>query len=148
MLGKLARKLRILGFDTLYYSQISEEEVLEKSEGRILLTRDKELYRVASSKGFEVYYVDHDDWREQLRKVLIDFNLIHSIKPFTRCVECNAVLVRVNPEEVKGKVPEYVYKTSSEFRMCPNCKKIYWKGTHLDWIAKDMEKLVGEWKME
>ena len=148
MLGKLARKLRLLGFDTIYYSRIDESEILREVGDRVLLTRDKEVYRRASTMGIKAYYVESDDWRSQLRKLLIDLKLHDRIRPFTRCVECNEILVDAKPDEVKGKVPEYVYKTVEEFKVCPKCGKIYWKGSHLEWIRRDMEKLVGEWRVE
>ena len=148
MLGKLARKLRLLGFDTLYYPEIDEDDIFNISRGRILLTRDKEVYRKAFSKGIEAYYIEHDDWRAQLRKLFLDLKLYNVMKPFTRCVECNEPLVDAKPDDVKGKVPEYVYKTVENFKICPKCGKVYWKGSHLDWIKRDMEKLVGEWRTE
>ena len=146
MLGKLARKLRILGFDTLYESSIEEEEVLEKAKGRILLTRDKELYRRAVSRGMKAFYVKSDLWRSQLRELMLEFPLEREMKPFTRCPVCNSELVEVDREEVREEVPEYVYKSVDEFKKCPVCGRIYWRGTHVDWIARDMEKLVGEWR--
>ena len=146
MLGKLARKLRILGFDTLYEPSIEEEEVLERVKNRIFLTRDKELYRRAASKGIKAFYIKSDLWRSQLRELILEFPIEENMKPFTRCSVCNSELVEIDREEVRGKVPEYVYKSVDEFKKCPVCGRIYWRGTHVDWIAKDMEKLVGEWK--
>ena len=148
MLGKLAKKLRLLGFDTMYYPKIDESEIFKRSKGRILLTRDKEVYRKAFSSGLDAYYVEHDNWRVQLRNLIIDLNLYDDMKPFTRCVECNELLIDATPDEVKDDVPEYVYKTIEKFKMCPRCGKIYWKGSHLNWITRDMEKLVGEWRTE
>ena len=148
MLGKLARKLRLLGFDTVYYPEIDEDEIFEISKERILLTRDKEVYRRAFAKGVSAYYVEYDNWRAQLRKLMMDLKLYNEIKPFTRCVECNEPLIDAKPDEVKDRVPEYVYKTIESFKVCPRCGKVFWKGSHLNWIKKDMEKLVGEWKME
>ena len=148
MLGKLAKKLRLLGFDTVYYPRIDEEKMLKEVGERILLTRDREVYRKAAAMKMKVYYVESDDWRAQLRKLILDLDLYDEMKPFTRCVECNEVLIDAEPDEVKDRVPEYVYKTVERFKVCPKCGKVYWKGSHLEWIRKDMEKLVGEWRAE
>ncbi len=148
MLGKLAKKLRLLGFDTLYFSEIQEEEILRRIGSRIFLTRDKELYIKATRFGMRTIYVEDDNWRAQLRKLILKLPIIENMKPFTRCIECNELLVKATPEEVKGKVPEYVYKTTDEFKVCPKCGRVYWKGSHLEWIGKDMEKLVGRWSLE
>lgn len=146
MLGKLAKKLRLLGFDVLYFSELDEKEILKLSERRILLTRDKILYRWAIKRGIRVFYIKSDRWRSQLKAVASIFPLEKYAKPFTRCSVCNGILVSVAKEEVQGKVPEYVFKTVEEFKVCEDCGRIYWKGSHIDWIVEDVGKLVRVWK--
>ncbi len=146
MLGKLARKLRILGFDTLYYPQISEEKVLELSKGRILLTRDKELFRRASGMGRKVIFIESDDWKGQILQLTLVLPIEEEMEPFSRCVECNTPLIQAKPEDVKDRVPEYVFKTVDEFKTCPRCGKVYWRGTHIDWMDRDLGRLVGGWR--
>ncbi len=146
MLGKLARKLRILGFDTLYYPQISEEKVLELSKGRILLTRDKELFRRASGMGRKVVFIESDDWKGQILQLTLVLPIEEEMEPFSRCVECNTPLIQAKPEDVKNRVPEYVFKTVDEFKTCPRCGKVYWRGTHIDWMDRDLGRLVGGWR--
>ena len=148
MLGKLAKKLRLLGFDALYHSDIEEDEILRLSKDRILLTRDKILERKAKKLGIDVFYIKSDKWRSQLKAVNDRFSIEKYSKPFTRCSECNGELVYVEKEKVKDKVPEYVYKTVDEFKMCKNCRKIYWKGSHVSWMVSDIGKLVRIWKRD
>jgi len=116
MLGKLAKKLRLLGIDTEYFKNVDEEAILKfcKEEGRILLTRDKELYEKA----------------------------LKNSKPYTRCSICNAPLVKVEKEAVKGKVPEYVYLTQDEFYECPKCHRIYWRGTHVEHMEEELRRVL------
>ncbi len=61
------------------------------------------------------------------------------MRPFTRCVECNTLLVDVKAEEIRDRVPERVFLTVKDFKICPNCKKIYWHGTHVDNITRDFK---------
>jgi len=143
MLGKLARKLRLLGFDTFYESDVDENRILYLSRDRILLTRDKKLYERARKLGIEAFYLKSDKWRSQLRAIAKIYPLVSEAKPFTRCSICNVELVKAEDEEVAGRVPEYVYKTVDEFRKCPKCGRIYWKGTHVELILEDLRKLVG-----
>ena len=137
MLGKLARKLRILGFDTLYESSIEEEEVLEKAKGRILLTRDKELAKRAGG-----VYIESDDYREQLRTVAKKFGLSDE-NMLTRCSVCNEVLVPIDKEKIKDRVPKYVYEHHDEFYICPKCNRVYWYGSHTERIEKEIHEILG-----
>lgn len=144
MLGRLAKKLRILGFDTLYFSDIPEEEILKlcKDESRILLTRDKILADRAMKEGIEFFFLKSDKWYSQLKAVKDKFNLsFEKSLLFERCIECNNPLEYVEKEKVKNRVPEYVYLTNEQFLECPNCSKIYWRGTHVENILKDMNKI-------
>ncbi len=143
MLGKLARKLRILGFDTLYFKDADENTVLRKSTGRILLTRDRSLYLKAKKLGYEVVFLRSDSWRSQLKMLANIYPIVSLARPFTRCSICNSPLRTARKEEVKGKVPEYIYKTVEEFKICEGCGKIYWRGTHVDLILEELEKTVG-----
>jgi len=141
MLGKLAKYLRFMGYDTYYPDgNMSDDEILAlaQKENRIILTRDKELARRGNA-----YFVQSDEYRAQLRDVIEHFHL-NAGRMLSRCSVCNAVLVRVPKEEVRGKVPEYVYEHTEEFYMCPSCKRIYWYGTHTQKIAEFINMLTGE----
>jgi len=142
MLGKLAKKLRLLGIDTEYFRSIDEESILEfcRKEGRILLTRDRGLYEKALKNGIDVFLLKSDDWKSQLRAIDDKFG-IHS-KPYTRCSICNTSLVKVEKEFVKDKIPEYVYLTQDEFYECPKCRRIYWRGTHVEHMEKELRRVL------
>ena len=137
-LGRLARWLRLMGFDAAYMRRWNEEVALEATEsGRILLTtsRKKASYHTAM-------LIDTDDINSQVKQVLRKFDLEHEVRPLTRCIICNEPLVSVTPEEIKGKVPEYVYLTHSSFAECPSCHRVYWEGTHSNNIMKTINMLL------
>ncbi len=142
MLGKLAKKLRLLGIDTEYFKDVDEETILKfcEEEKRILLTRDTELYEKALKRGVEVFLLKSDDWRSQLRAIHDRFKI--QGEPYTRCSICNVVLVKVNKNLVKGRVPEYVYLTQEEFYECPRCHRIYWRGTHVVHMEEELKKVL------
>jgi len=136
MLGKLARYLRFLGYDTYYSnSTIKDDEIIEiaSREKRILITRDKEL----ASRYKNSFLLRTTDSKEQLKEVIKKFNLGNS-KILTRCSICNVELIRINKEQAKGKVPEKIYENFNEFYICPSCGRYYWLGTH----AMNIENMI------
>jgi len=142
MLGSLARWLRFLGFDTAYPGVLTDKELAEfaKKEDRILLTRDKEL---AKAKGISALYVESTDVDEQLEQVMMTYDL-EIENELSRCSLCNTILVPVEKEGVKDKVPEKVFEIQNEFWECRQCKKYYWPGTHYKNIKNKLEKLKGK----
>lgn len=137
MLGKLAKWLRILGYDVLYCRNLGDRKLLElaRAEGRILLTRDEELRR--RSQGI---FISSDDWREQLRELAQVIQLETSAL-FTRCLECNVILEQVSGAEVEDAVSPYILATQAEFARCPQCGRIYWKGTHFAHALTEVERI-------
>ena len=136
MLGKLARTLRALGFDTKYVKYRKSDDILADSlkEGRILITKTHKFPEIPT-----VFVVESDDLLQQLKELDYKFKIRSSMNPFTRCLICNSILETVRKAEVKNRVPFYVYQTHREFGYCKKCKKFYWKGTHY----KAMVKRVG-----
>ncbi len=137
MLGKLAKWLRILGFDTSYPKYANDVELLfsSLSENRILLTRDTGLIKRKNLKDY--IFIQSDNWLDQLQEVIKAAKLISYITEenfLTRCPLCNTKLKPIERKKVIGWVPHYVYCTNKEFAMCPSCKKIYWRGTHIEKI--------------
>src|SRR5437867_2176460 len=128
MLGRLARWLRALGYDTLYSSDMDDAALARRAlvEGRILLTRDVELTR---RRGLETILIIDDDLTRQLRQVLRARHL-STQAAFTRCIQCNTRLVDCERGEAERYVPPYVFATQTRFRRCSNCGRIYWRGTH------------------
>ncbi len=133
MLGRLAKWLRILGFDVIYSNSATDEDLLEtcESDGRTLLTRDTELARRAE-KDIEVVFVAGDHIKEQFAS--IRYKLPITFEPpaiFSRCIVCNTPLKAAMRDEVEGLVPAFVFNTNKTFKICPGCRKVYWKGSHV-----------------
>ena len=133
MLGRLAKWMRFLGYDVLYFRDIDDRELVRiaRAEGRILLTRDRRL-----PEDFSVEYrlIDSENLDEQLMEVLSEFPLSGGAS--RRCMRCNMPLEPVEKQELKGLVPEYVYIHQNLFQICPGCNSIYWEGSHIRNIVK------------
>jgi hypothetical protein len=131
MLGKLAKYLRFLGYDALFTKE-DDDLLIGRAlrENRILLTRDTGIVkrRAVKSGRIKSYYVQSDDVLEQIKEVVREFHL--SKKEIPYCTICNVRLIKREKEEIKDKVPPYVYKTQKVFGECPSCHRIYWRGTH------------------
>lgn len=142
MLGRLARWLRLLGFDTLYYKDISDAEVLKiaKQQDRFILTRDTHFLLFKNLSDFLL--ISSNNTLEQLIETITALN----IKEFSisRCVKCNGVLVgSVEREEVKGLVPEHIYMHFDKFLKCGVCGNIYWEGSHMRRSRETIHRMSG-----
>ena len=144
MLGRLARWLRILGYDTHYTPKSIDSVLIVRAfrEGRIILTRNSKLYKKLESQ--RILWIRYDDFRDQVAQVVDSLKLKWDPHIFlSRCVECNIPLVALAKEEARTKVPPYVFQTVEAFRTCPRCAKIFWSGTHID----EMKGLINHfWK--
>ncbi len=128
MLGRLAKWLRMMGYDVTFRADVDDVEVLRhaRAEGRLLLTRDRLLARRAGSLG--VLLVSQR-LEEQLRE-LAERGVIQGPLATTRCPLCNTVLVALSRAAARDRVPPYVYQTQDAFYECPECQRVYWPGTH------------------
>jgi len=142
MLGKLARWLRALGFDAVFFQSIEDDELLRLSqrEGRVLLTRDTDL--CARAGEGDVLFIDSQDWHSQVRQVLDAFGLRGRAAPCTRCLECNALLKPIPRSEARNLVTPFVYETASGFSLCPGCTRIFWRGTHQNGIEEKIADIL------
>jgi uncharacterized protein len=140
-LGRLARQLRMLGFDSVYKPGISDEEIINiaESENRIILTRDLALLK--STRVTHGYYIRSTQTRQQLEEIIGKFDLVNQFEPFTRCLLCNYPLEEVDYEEVKGLVKEDTASIFREFFRCSGCQKIYWEGSHYESMVSEIERL-------
>ena len=130
MLGRLARWLRFLGFDTLYYPDISDSRLIRisREQDRLILTRDTRLVKIKAAKDYLL--INANDSLSQLAEVIDSLDL-KDFRPFGRCVTCNGHLAEIaDKTEVEDSVPEYVFLSFNTFFRCDNCGKIYWEGTH------------------
>ncbi|MBI5195038.1 MAG: Mut7-C RNAse domain-containing protein [Nitrospirae bacterium] len=158
MLGRLARWLRLLGYDTLYYPRIEDTLLIRIAlkEDRILLTKDTHLVRRRYMRKYAEY-----NTRAEANKTRITYFLLNENNPFeqlkvvisalnlkdfslmSRCAVCNAIIAGIPKENVKDLVPEYVYQTSGTFKQCQGCKKLYWEGTHPEKFRKKLSEILG-----
>lgn len=130
-LGKLAKWLRILGYDTRYERRVADLVFIRKAagEGRIVLTRKRELASLSFEGRLVVVKADHV--RLQLGEILEALSLEPDpVKRMTRCLGCNTLLDAIPKVSVEGRVPAYVYVKCARFKSCPACGRIYWPGTH------------------
>ncbi len=131
-LGKLARHLRMAGFDTLYGNDWDDDRLvaLSRDERRTILTRDRALLRRRDvERGYCVRAVESE---AQLGEVIGALQLESLLAPFTRCRECNVALEDVARESVLGQVPEKIATLYARFKRCPTCARLYWEGSHFD----------------
>lgn len=128
MLGRLARWLRILGYDTAYDPRLDDNELVRRAraEGRWVLTRDREL---AGRRGVRSLLIESEDLASQLAQVRSQLGRARE-SPFSRCPVCNTVLEEASLEQVQGRVPHFILRSHSRFRRCPSCDRIYWPGSH------------------
>jgi uncharacterized protein with PIN domain len=140
-LGRLAKWLRILGFDVEYFSENKASSLMIKAlrEDRAVITRN---HRLPASRGVRIITIESEILKEQIPEVLKGLK----IKPdqaamFTRCIICNVELAEIEKEKVKDKVPEYVFKTQEGFITCPKCQRIYWAGTHWGNVQQTLDEI-------
>ena len=142
-LGKLTKWLRILGFDTIYYRRNIDRNFLRKAEreGRVVLTRKKDMANRSFSGRMIIVnenLVQHQ-MKEVIRKLLL--------KPdpdnfFSICLKCNRELKEVSKKEVEGIVPDYVSESYNDFRVCPECRNVFWPGTHRDNMFDELKRAL------
>jgi uncharacterized protein len=144
-LGKLAKWLRILGFDALYASNLSDAALLRRAEtGRIILTRTIAVRRAASGKH-PVIFIRSDHPMQQVREVISALNLTPGqTSPFSRCVTCNRPVEPVEKTAVQGMVPDYSFQTHDRFTQCPVCGKIFWPGSHTSRAGRIIHQLFSD----
>ena len=141
MLGRLATWLRLVGIDTLYRPEWRGPALLRaaRSEGRVLLTRDRRVCRFIEKPP--LLFIESDHFRKQLRQVLEAYAIDPHAGLLTRCARCNERLHDVAIERLRARVPEYVQATQARFVQCPRCRRVYWAATHADRIREELERL-------
>ncbi len=139
MLGSLARKLRILGFDTRYHEKGTDRELTSsaKAEGRIVLTSDRQLWNQRNS-SLQVFLITGRSDRERLLSLLGEAKSrgIRLLEGESRCALCNGALRPSRMQELRGQVPDPVLKRHRSFNICIDCGKVYWRGRHWSRLRK------------
>ena len=146
--GKLARWLRLIGYDTLFFEQKDDAQMIKIALGgdRVILTKDAQFTkrRLVANGTLKTMHIEQDDPRLQVQEVVKTLKLDHHFKPFSLCLECNRVLVARDKEEVKNLVPDRVFETQTQYTQCPACHRIYWPGTHWEAMGKELQDLQSE----
>jgi len=140
-LGKLARLLRLAGFDTLYRNDLADDEIirLALAEQRIILTRDRGLLKVgAVTHGC---HIRSDNPYEQLAQVLQRFDLYGQIRPFRRCLRCNGPVEPVAKADIIDRLPPRTARAFDEFTRCRHCGRIYWQGSHWEKLKSRLDEM-------
>lgn len=144
--GKLVKWLRMLGYDTEFFTGDDDWQMVVSAlrEDRIILTRDTGIMKlgVVDSGKVKAVLIINDNPGEQIRQVNESLDLDFNTRLFTRCMECNTLLVKRTMDEVQNRVPPYVFKTQEEYMECPACNRIYWKGTHWQAMIEKLQKLA------
>jgi hypothetical protein len=140
-LGKLAQKLRLLGFNTLFINDFIDKEIVELSlkEKRIILTRNKGILKYrAVTHG---YWIRNDDPKEQIKEVVNRFQLERNFRPFSRCSCCNGLLRQVEDTLLQERLPNDTLLNFNVFMECKGCRKLYWQGSHYNRICEWIKEL-------
>ncbi|MFN2396743.1 MAG: Mut7-C RNAse domain-containing protein, partial [Bacteroidales bacterium] len=140
-LGKLARILRMTGFDTLYRNDLDDPEIIQiaEDENRIVLTRDRGILKNKRVK--HGHFVESRYAKEQLREIINIFGLKNHIRFLSRCIACNGTIEEVNKEEIQDELKPGTNQYFHEFFRCRDCGKIYWEGSHFDRMMDFYEEM-------
>lgn len=144
MLGRLAKMLRLLGYDTVYSPELTGIQLVDivQREGRVLLTRGQAEKRFP---GLEAVYSLRSDYPpEQLREVVQHFALDPKRGLWTRCTLCNAPIHQVDKQSVESLVEPKVFQLYQEFFRCSGCGHVYWRGSHVERILRNLSLVLGQ----
>ena len=141
-LGRLAKYMRLLGFDTFYKTDLEDSTIVQISidDTRIILTKDRGLLK--RNMVTHGYYVRDSNPKNQIIEVVRRFDLSSMIKPFTRCIKCNGNISPIRKELVIDRLLEKTKATYSDFFICNECDQIYWKGSHYDKMLNLVNSMI------
>jgi uncharacterized protein with PIN domain len=141
-LGRLARRLRLLGFDVTYRNDFDDPEIVDISldERRVILTCDRGILKIR--RVTHGYYVRSREVDEQVIEVLHRLDLSSQIAPFTRCTGCGGLIREVEKAAVLGQIPPNVAEQYQDYFRCEGCGKVYWKGSHFDRLQAYVSKVL------
>ena len=132
------------GYDTLFFNGSNDSQmiVIARDEGRVILTKDTQIMkrRVVTSGRIKAILIRGDESERQMLQVIDTLGLNSFFKPFTICLECNQLLMGKSKPQVKERVPPYVFRTQDQYMECPNCHRLYWRGTHWQAMTERLKK--------
>ena len=145
MLGNIAKKLRLLGFDSKYFSDIDDSKLIEKAnnENRTIISRDRNLIERAKKNKILSIYITKKNEIEQFLEILETTNLqLDAISGDTaRCTKCNSTTSQISKLKIGNKIPQGVLEYNDKFWKCDKCNQIYWEGTHIKNLQEFVHKL-------
>ena len=129
-LGRLTKWLRLLGFDTHYESDLRGKKFIDTLENdRILLTRTRRLRN--QFRSYKMIFIESDHLERQLQQIFRELGLrANQTRPFSRCLQCNVPIVAVSKNDLWGRIPDFIFETHDYFNQCPQCKRVFWRGSH------------------
>jgi uncharacterized protein with PIN domain len=143
--GKLARWLRLIGYDTVLLKQKDDAQMIMIAlvENRVILTKDAQFMkrRVVANGTLKTLHIEEDNHEVQVQEVVETLSLDYDYRPFSRCPECNRALAARDKEDVKDLIPVRVFETQTQYTQCPACHRIYWRGTHWQAMGKKLKDL-------
>lgn len=148
MLGNIARKLRLMGYDSNYFTDIEDDELIKlaKNEKRIIISKDEGLVHKAQKSGLEPIFLKNKEEIKQFREIIKILNLktIQINGDKARCPKCNSKTNSINKQNIQDKIPPKVLEINEKFWRCENCDQIFWEGTHIKNLQKFVERLNDE----
>ncbi len=143
-LGKLAKWLRILGFDTVFESDSSGNRFYEYLDAdRVLLTRIGHLRQQSVVR--RLVFIKANDLAGQLVQTIDELAITYNdIRLFSRSIKCNTAIIAIAKENVFGRVPDYIWEHHDNFSMCRQCERIFWTGSHVERSREMIERLLNQ----
>jgi len=145
MLGNIAKKLLILGYDTAYFSNIEDSELIKKAknENRVLISKDRQLLSKAKKSDIRSIQITKEDEIEQFLEILNSVNLkLNEVSgDLARCTKCNSLTSQISKSKISNNVPPKVLEYNERFWECDTCKQIYWEGTHIKKLQDFVNKI-------
>ena len=145
MLGNVAKKLLLLGYDTEYFSDMNDLKLIQKAknEYRIIISKDRQLISNAKKSAIQTIQITKEDEIEQFSEILSTVHLeLNEISGDTaRCTKCNSNTSRISKSKISNKIPSKVLEFNEKFWECDNCKQIYWEGTHIKKLQNFLNKI-------
>ena len=140
-LGKLAKLMRMVGLNTYYQKDLSDDKIIKisLSNSRTILTRDTEILK--QKRVTHGYFIRTVKPEKQIVEVISRFDLLKVLKPFSRCIECNTELEWVDKAEIFHRLPEQVRTNYNEFKVCGKCDKLFWEESH---YKKMLIQIIGQ----
>ena len=142
MLGNIAKKLRLMGYDTKYFSDVEDESLIQtaKKDNRIVISRDEDLVRISTKNDVNGIFIHSDKEVEQFYEILDYLNLetVEISGEKARCPNCNSTTESIDKKNIYQKIPQKVLDYNEKFWICKNCDQIFWEGTHI----QNLQRLV------